>query len=151
MHKILNNRAVALLATLTLLPAAAFADEERLVGPVPARVLKVVDGDTVLVRARIWLGQDVETNVRLAGVDTPEKNSRCERERELARKAGDFVRAKLGEDEAWVSLMDVIHDKYGKRVVARIVTSAGEDVGALLLGAGLAHSYGGRTKRPWCE
>lgn len=151
MNKMLNKRVIGILATLTVLPAAAFGEEERLPGPVPARVLKVVDGDTVLVRARIWLGQDVETNVRLAGVDTPEKNSRCERERELARKAGDFVRARLGEDEAWVSLMDVIHDKYGKRVVARIVTPAGEDVGTLLLRAGLAHPYGGGTKRAWCD
>ncbi len=47
-----------------LLAAAITADSparELLPGPVPARVIQVIDGDTLVVKARIWLGQDVET------------------------------------------------------------------------------------------
>ena len=54
----------------------------------------MIDGDTIVVRARIWLGQEVETRVRLAGADAPELNGGCEVERRLARRARDFVRAK---------------------------------------------------------
>ncbi|WP_254434803.1 thermonuclease family protein [Magnetospirillum sp. UT-4] len=118
-------------------------------GPVLARVVKVVDGDTVAVRARIWLGQDVETNVRILGIDTPETRGRCERERDLARQAKDFVTARLVVDDV-ITLNDVTHDKYGKRVVARVVTGGGEDIGAGLISAGLARAYGGATKTGWC-
>lgn len=126
----------------------ARAEEERLPGPIAARVLRVVDGDTVLVRARIWLGQDVETSVRLAGVDTPEKHGDCAAEREAAERAQAFTAARLGED--WVSLRDVINDKYGRRVVARIVVADGSDLSTLLLERGLAHPYGGKRKQSWC-
>ena len=50
----------------------ALVASEVLPGPIAADVIKVIDGDTLPVRARIWLGQEVEINVRLADVDTPE-------------------------------------------------------------------------------
>jgi endonuclease YncB( thermonuclease family) len=48
-----------------------------LAGPVMARVIRVYDGDTILVRARIWVDQEIEIRVRLAGVDTPEIKGQC--------------------------------------------------------------------------
>ena len=38
--------------------------KDVLAGPVPAEVVRVVDGDTLLVRAEIWLGQTVEVDGR---------------------------------------------------------------------------------------
>src|SRR3989338_6548178 len=49
-----------------------FPSEEPVTGPVAAAVLEVIDGDTIVVRARIWLGQAVETRVRLSWADAPE-------------------------------------------------------------------------------
>ena len=40
---------------------AAELAAERLAGPIPARVLAVIDGDTIEVQARIWLGQEINT------------------------------------------------------------------------------------------
>lgn len=131
-------------------PLAAAAEEDRLPGPIPARVIRVVDGDTVLVRARIWLGQDVETNVRLLGVDTPEKRGKCDAERSAAEQAETFVAGKLAGDD-WIALRDIIADKYGKRVVARVITAKGEDLSALLIANKLARDYAGRTKPGWCN
>lgn len=131
-------------------PRVVWAEDDRLPGPIPARVLRVVDGDTVMVRARIWLGQDVETSVRLAGIDTPEKRGKCDAERTAADQAEAFVVGKLSTDE-WVTLRDVIADKYGKRVVARMITAKGEDMAALLITNKLAREYGGRTKQSWCD
>ena len=118
-------------------------------GPVPAYVLHVVDGDTVRVRARIWLGQEVETNVRLSGIDTAETHAHCDYESVMAAKATDFVGKVLGNGEG-VSLMDVTYDKYGRRVVARLITATGQDLSTLLLKNGLAHPYDGGHKQSWC-
>ena len=66
---------------VALLAAAITADSparELLPGPVPARVIQVIDGDTIAVKARIWLNQELETRVRLEGVDAPELAGRCE-------------------------------------------------------------------------
>ena len=118
-------------------------------GPVPARVIEVVDGDTIAVRARIWIGQDVETRVRLSGVDTPEFNGRCGRERELAAHARAFVVEAIGGGA--VKLSDVHYGKYAGRVVADVETAAGEDLGALLIAAGLGRPYDGGARESWCE
>ncbi|HCX68087.1 MAG TPA: nuclease, partial [Rhodobiaceae bacterium] len=45
--------ACALLAIFSAFPAYA---AERMAGPVEAEVVRVVDGDTLVARARIWLG-----------------------------------------------------------------------------------------------
>ncbi|HEY4265726.1 MAG TPA: hypothetical protein VGM72_10435, partial [Micropepsaceae bacterium] len=57
---------------------------EALEGPVSAVVQRVVDGDTIEVRAAIWLGQSLTVRVRIDGVDAPELKARCPEERQLA-------------------------------------------------------------------
>ena len=132
---------------LGLLPPPVVAGE-RLPGPVPARVLAVIDGDTLVVKARIWLGQVVETRVRLADIDTPALRAACDSARLLAVRARDLVVRLAGDGD--VTLYDVRLGKYAGRVIARVVTADGSDLGAALLAAGLAHDYDGRRKRRWC-
>lgn len=117
-------------------------------GPVEARVVAVVDGDTLVVSARIWLGQRIETHVRIDGVDAPELRGRCRGERDLARAARTFVATRIGGEP--VVLSDVRFGKYAGRVVARVETAAGEDLAEVLIAAGLARRYDGRARRPWC-
>ncbi len=139
-------RYLCLFLALAVYPAAA---GEVIPGPVPAQVIRVVDGDTIAVRARIWLHQDVESLVRLAGVDTPELHGpACEAA--LARAARDFVQSRL-PDGAPISLHRIIADKYGNRVVAAVKMPDGRALSTLLLKAGLARPYDGRAKGgPWC-
>ncbi len=118
-------------------------------GPVPARVVAVIDGDTITVRARIWIGQDVETRVRLSGVDAPELRGACPREKALARDARALVVRAV--DRARVTLSEIRHDKFGGRVVARVRTEAGEDLATLLVAAGLGRAYDGGKRRAWCD
>ena len=61
-------------------------------GPIPAEILDVLDGDTIAVRATIWLGQAVETHVRLSGIDAPELRAHCAEEKEKAEAARDLAR-----------------------------------------------------------
>lgn len=136
-------------ALFLLLASAAPADaKEILPGPVPATVLEVIDGDTVKLRAHIWLGQEVETAVRLDGVNAPELRGDCAAERRLAAAARDYLAGLLGDGR--VSLRDIAQDKYGGRVVAKIAVMGGRDVGDALLAAGLARPYDGGARGSWC-
>ena len=129
-------------------PVGVSVTSEIIRGPVSAEVLRVMDGDTIVVRARIWLGQNIETRVRLDGVDTPEMNGKCERERRLALKARDWVISLAGGGK--VILRDIQYGKYAGRVVARVEAPDGEDFSRSLLRAGLGRPYDGR-RRGWCE
>lgn len=134
---------IVLLAILA--PGAEAAGD--IPGPVAAEVERVIDGDTVRVSAKIWVDQRISTAVRIYGVDAPELfRPQCEAERAAARKAKSFVEAII---DAGVMLGDISHDKYGGRVVARLETTDGIDIGAALLEAGLAVEIGAGD--PWCE
>jgi endonuclease YncB( thermonuclease family) len=121
---------------------------EALAGPVEATVERVVDGDTIDVTAHIWLGQTLSVRVRIAGVDTPELEARCEQERRMALAARDYLaRRVMGTD---VTLTQIVYDKYGGRVRADVADTAG-DIGHALLSAGFARPYHGERRRSWCE
>ncbi len=144
--------AMALAAGVLAWPPSEAGAQDRLAGPVPAEVISVIDGDTIEVRALIWLGQVVSTRVRLAGIDAPELRGKCARERALAERARAYLLARLGgEDRAWVRLRDIRYGKYAGRVLARVETAGGEDLGRGLMAAGLARPYAGRARAPWCE
>lgn len=118
-------------------------------GPLAATVLRVVDGDTLDVRVHIWIGQTVETMVRLDGIDTPELRGRCEQEKALAERARARVEA-LAPAGSAVTLHDVALGKFAGRVVARVRSGAGDDIGTLLVQDGLARPYDGGRRAPWC-
>lgn len=117
-------------------------------GPVPATVVSVIDGDTMRVEARIWLGQAVEILVRLDGVDAPELRGRCREEKEMAQAARSRLAAAAGAE---VRLHDVKNGKYAGRVVARVTTPEGVDLGTYLVAIGMARRYDGGPRRGWCD
>jgi len=137
-----------LLLSALLVAAPAHAGPAPLPGPIPAEVLDVLDGDTLAVRATIWLGQAVETHVRLSGIDAPELRAHCAEEKEKAEAARDLARRLLADGRA--RLLEVQADKYGGRVRARVLTSSGADLSQSLIDAGLVRPYRGERRRPWC-
>lgn len=137
---------IAILVLLSgLLPVHAV---ERLVGPVEAEVVRVVDGDTLVARARIWLGQTVETHVRLAGIDAPELRGKCAAERERARAAREALAHLVGGGP--VTLSGIESDKFGGRVLARVSTADAQDVAAALVAGGHVRAYSGGRRTGWC-
>ena len=136
------------LVALGAVPSASLAAGEVLHGPIPAQIVSVYDGDTITVRARIWLGQAVETQVRLDGIDTPELKGKCKGEKKLAQKARDFLIELAGDT---VTLRDIHYGKYAGRVVARVFTERGEDIVAALLNAGHGRLYSGGKRQGWCQ
>ena len=137
---------------------------ERLAGPLPAWVVSVIDGDTLEVRVHIWLGQDLNIRVRLAGIDAPELKGKCDREKDLARRARAYLLARLdpadsgvgakagaGAGAGEIRLREVRYGKFAGRVLARVETLDGTDLGQDLIAAGLARPYDGRRRASWCE
>jgi len=114
----------------------------------PADVLRVIDGDTFEARVRVWPGLDVDTKVRLRGIDAAELHARCADElakAQAARSALDTILAEGG-----VAISQVGTDKYGGRVDATVATRSTADVSAAMLSGGWARSYDGRRRGSWC-
>ena len=138
-----------ILASFGFAASASLAQaRDEIRGPVEAQVIRVVDGDTLVVKAQIWLGQTVEVEVRLAGVDAPELKGKCREEREGAIRARDYL-ARLSAS-GHVRLTDIKRDKYGGRVIANVSTDDTPDFSAALRAHGLARAYGGAKRGSWC-
>lgn len=138
---------------------AAFSDvtlpvarprQDRLAGPIKAHVTRLVDGDTVAVVAEPWPGYYVMTDIRMGGIDTPEKGSRakCTAEADRAQLASAAT-ARLLENKD-IFLRDVQFEKYGGRVLGTIITTQGVDAAQSLTAQNLAHAYDGGKKEGWC-
>lgn len=104
----------------------------------------VVDGDTIKLGA---------VTVRLHGYDAPELRGQCQRESELAARATQALLA-------WVNAGPFVLrpppgrtvDKYGRplREAFRDGQAGYSSAAGQLIGRGLARSYGGDARRPWC-
>lgn len=121
---------------------------DNFAGPVSARVVEVIDGDTFLADAEIWPGQTLRVNIRIRGIDAPEMKCRCRGERDAALAA----RAALGRLIAGgpVSLSNIGGAKFYGRVLADVITGNGEAVARRMLQNGLVRAYGGGKRDSWC-
>jgi endonuclease YncB( thermonuclease family) len=139
---------VATLALLLLIAPVATATAETISGPMPATVDRVVDGDTLAVTIRIWLGQDVHVLVRVRGIDSPELRGRCADEKRRARLATVSAAEALGDGA--VTLTRIEGDKYSGRVLADVRMADGRDLGSVMLASGTARRYDGSARGSWC-
>jgi len=151
MSRFFQTMITAVCASAFLLGAplqGANARPKPLKGPIPAFVERVVDGDTLDVRARIWLGQELRVKVRLSGVDAPEMRGRCTHERQMARSAKKFVKKLVGQRK--IMLMHVRQGKYAGRVIADVMLTKGGLLSKKLLEAKLARPYKRGRRKSWC-
>ena len=114
----------------------------------PAEVLRVIDGDTFQARVRVWPGLDVDTKVRLRGVDAAELHARCAGELAQAQAARTALETILADGGVAISRVGI--DKYGGRIDAAVSTRNTADVSAALLKGGYARSYDGGKRGSWC-
>ena len=124
-------------------------------GPYLADVTRVIDADTVQVRAYFWPNQSALVAVRLFGVDTPEtRRPKCEEERDQGHLASDFVKQLLPRHTR-ITLRDVMNGKFAGRVVARIdyhTDDCPKTLADELVQREMAVSYFGGTKtKKWCS
>jgi endonuclease YncB( thermonuclease family) len=114
----------------------------------PIDVLRIIDGDTFEARVRVWPGLDVDTKIRLRGIDAAELHARCGDELAKAQSARTALETVLAEGGVSISRVGV--DKYGGRVDATVATRGTSDVSAAMLNGGWARSYDGGKRGTWC-
>ena len=141
-----------LLIALAMLPALAFAQKQPQGMTYDAQILRVNDGDTVVIAAP-FLPKPLkpELAVRIYGVDTPEKGFRakCPAEDQRGQAASAFTKnAVANSQQRQVVLYD--WDKFGGRVLGDIILN-GQSLRAALIANGFAREYYGEAKGSWCN
>lgn len=133
-------------------PTASSAGHSSAInGPVAAQIIRVIDGDTLMVAARPWPQQIMEAYVRLRGIDAPEMHSQCPSVKIAAEQARQALE-KLAGEGANIQLTEISGDKYFGRILANVQLENGHDAAQDLLLAGYAQPYdGGRKRQVPCE
>ena len=108
------------------------------------QVTRVVDGDTVDVIIDLGFGLFKKERVRVAGVDTPEKRTRCDREKKLGYDATHFAEAWFAEGGD-ITVKTSKDGKYGRML--GYFWRDNECFNDKLIDDGYAFEYWGETKR----
>jgi endonuclease YncB( thermonuclease family) len=117
-----------------------------------AQVIKVTDGDTVVIAAP-YLPQPLKPQlaVRVYGVDTPEKGHRaqCPGEAQRGEQASAFTKNIVSKS---VKRQVILYgwDKFGGRVLGDMILD-GQSLRAQLIANGFAREYYGEAKQSWCN
>lgn len=131
-----------LVATIILLmftSHVALGDQTN--GPLVARDIYVIDGDTIRVG---------NTTYRLVGFDTPETwKPQCAYEKALGEAATLKLKTYLAQTATLNLVVLPGLDRYN-RSLARLIIS-GIDVAELLIEDGLARRYNGGRRESWCK
>ncbi len=143
------HRAALALFSMLQLVCANPAQADILSGPVEARVLRVIDGDTFIAEAKVWPGHSVKVSVRIRGIDAPEIRSRCPEEKAAAGRARDLLTMLVASGT--VKLFNIGGGKYHGRVLADVVAEDGEELAPVLLGHDVVRPYAGGRRVPFCQ
>ena len=137
---------------LSLVTAVCFAQKQPQGVVYDAQILRVNDGDTVVISAPFLPAPlKPELAVRIYGVDTPEKGFRakCPQEDAKGQAASKFTKdAVAASQKRQVVLYD--WDKFGGRVLGDIILN-GQSLRAMLIANGYAREYFGEAKGSWCN
>jgi micrococcal nuclease len=118
-----------------------------------AVVISVTDGDTLRARIPAWAETPFEVmGLRIVGIDTPESKrplAKCDAEVRRGLAAKDHAKRLIKDSEA-ITFTYRGPDKYGQRVLASVTLPNGEDFATVMIAAGHARPYDGKTKGSWC-
>ena len=144
------------LIALLFLPLVAFAQKTPNGVTYDAQILRITDGDTVVIAAP-FLPKPLkpELAIRVYGVDTPEKGFRaqCESEKQRGEAASAFTKKAIESAAAGGGKFQVTMygwDKFGGRVLGDILIN-GQSLRAALIANGFAREYYGDAKQSWCQ
>ena len=144
------------LIALLFLPLVAFAQKTPNGVTYDAQILRITDGDTVVIAAP-FLPKPLkpELAIRVYGVDTPEKGFRaqCESEKQRGEAASAFTKNAIAQAAASGGKFQVTMygwDKFGGRVLGDILVN-GQSLRTALIANGFAREYYGDAKQSWCQ
>jgi endonuclease YncB( thermonuclease family) len=140
------------LLLLLVLPLLAFAQKTPKGATYDAQILRVTDGDTVVISAPFLPAPfKPELAIRVFGVDTPEKGHRamCPSEAQRGEAASAFTKNAIAQGGKFQVTM-YGWDKFGGRVLGDILIN-GQSLRAALIANGFAREYYGDAKQSWCN
>ena len=144
------------LLLLLAVPLLAFAQKTPQGVTYDAQILRVTDGDTVVIAAP-FLPKPLkpELAIRVYGVDTPEKGHRamCPSEAQRGEAASAFTKNAINSAAAGGGKFQVTMygwDKFGGRVLGDLLIN-GQSLRAALIANGFAREYYGEAKQSWCN
>jgi endonuclease YncB( thermonuclease family) len=141
-----------ILALVFCLSFPALAAKQKEGVTYEAKILKVSDGDTIVIAAP-YLPAPIKPQlaVRIYGVDTPEKGWRgqCDKEKQMGEQASEFTKGMVKSGKQFHVIL-YGWDKFGGRVLGDILVD-GVSVGESLIDNGLAREYYGEAKQSWCN
>jgi endonuclease YncB( thermonuclease family) len=144
------------LLLLLAVPLLAFAQKTPQGVTYDAQILRVTDGDTVVIAAP-FLPKPLkpELAIRVFGVDTPEKGHRamCPSEAQRGEAASAFTKNAINSAAASGGKFQVTMygwDKFGGRVLGDLLIN-GQSLRAALIANGFAREYYGEAKQSWCQ
>jgi endonuclease YncB( thermonuclease family) len=137
---------------LLTVPALAMAQKQPQGVTYEAQVVRVNDGDTVVISAPFLPAPlKPELAVRIFGVDTPEKGHRakCPQEAQRGELATAFTKQTVAAaKKRQIALIG--WDKYGGRVLGDVLLD-GRSLRQMLIENGFAREYYGEAKTSWCN
>ncbi len=143
---------IKFLLCLLAFPLLAFAQKTPQGVTYDAKIIRVNDGDTVVIAAPFLPAPlKPELAVRVFGVDTPEKGFRAQCPSEDQR--GQAATACTKNAVATTQKHQVIlygWDKFGGRVLGDLILN-GVSLRAELIRNGFAREYYGDAKQSWCQ
>ena len=115
-----------------------------------AKVLYVVDGDTIDVVVDLGFNVDTRQRIRLFGVDTPETRTRNAKEKQAGLEAKQYVIDAIADKDIQITTEE--KGKFG-RYLAIIYYGANfkQNLNRELVNQGLAKEYFGEKKKAWSE
>jgi len=140
-----------IITLLLLMPVLAFAQKTPQGVTYDAQIVRVNDGDTVVIAAPFLPAPlKPELAVRIFGVDTPEKGFRaqCPSEDARGKAATEFTKSAVAASQ---KRQVVLYgwDKFGGRVLGDIILD-GRSLRQGLIANGFAREYFGEAKTSWC-
>jgi micrococcal nuclease len=118
-----------------------------------AKVLNVVDGDTLDLLVDLGFSVHHNIRVRLHGINTPESKTTDIKEKELGLKAKDYTKDWINRHpQVFVSTVKDKKEKFG-RILANIYSDETKTVSLneSLVDAGYARVYNGEKRTGWFD
>lgn len=141
-----------IIAALLLVPFLALAQKAPQGVTYDAQIVKVNDGDTVVIAAPFLPAPlKPQLAVRIYGVDTPEKGFRaqCPQEDVRGKAATEFTTKAVAASQKRQVIL-YAWDKFGGRVLGDIILD-GRSLRQGLIANGFAREYYGDAKQSWCN
>lgn len=137
---------------LVAIAVPAYAQKQPQGVTYDAQILRVSDGDTVVIAAPFLPAPlKPELAIRIYGVDTPEKGFRaqCPLEDQRGQAASAFTKNAVAQTQKHQVVL-YGWDKFGGRVLGDIILN-GASLRAELIRNGFAREYFGEAKQSWCN